>query len=108
MKLIWPGTVPSPDTGRTWCFRMRSVILAPQSRQAMLNQYTHELTDKTIVSEDEIFVSIRDLCRIFGPHLWMKDGSSIRTEGEAAVFRADYRSVSIRSVSDTGRAEDNP
>lgn len=97
MELIWPGSEPSPSTGRTYCFELKSVIAVPNARKIMLNQYVHELKHCTKVSNGEIFISLWDLARIFAPHLSLENGDTLVTREGTICFRTGKLEVEISS-----------
>ena len=92
-KMIGLRQTKSPLTGRSYCFIQKMLILSPGSRTAMLNQYTHNLSRQTIEDEEEIYIALPDLVKIFSPE-WSLSGDGTVVCVETRVeFEANYRSV---------------
>lgn len=87
----------SPLTGRNYCFQMQTLTVQPGSRQAMLNQYVHKLNHQTIGEQDEVYVSLWDLIRIFSPD-WKQQGRNTLVCRETQItFSPDCRNVQVGS-----------
>lgn len=93
MKLLWPGTEKSPFTGRSYCFQLKSLLVIPYSKKIMLNQYVYEMERQAMGDENEIFVPLPELVRIFSPYLRLEEGGTVRCGEEMLRFEADYRCV---------------
>lgn len=83
----------SPLTGRTYCFTPKMIIIPPNRKKVMLNQYIHELCSQTLGDGDEIYLSLEDLVRIFSPDWEMGEKGTILCGGVPVCFQADYRDV---------------
>lgn len=83
----------SPKTGRKYCFQMKTLIVAPDSRQALLNQYVHRLMHQTVAVEDDIYIALSDLVRIYSPEWTQEDVGTVLFGTEQIRFEADHRNV---------------
>lgn len=93
MKLIWPGQVPSKETGRSFCFQLYRITAAPGKKSVLLNQYVHQLSCQTEAVGGEVYMALGDVVRIFSPEL-SQEGADILLCGKNRIkFRPDCRDV---------------
>lgn len=94
-KIFEARNKASVTTGRTFCFRLKRMVVKPDSSKIMLNQYIHQLSRKTVGDKEDIYITLLDLAKILSPDMIMKDSYTLDFHGINIKFTPDYRTVEI-------------
>lgn len=84
----------SPNTGRKYCFQLKSILISPDSKKIFLNQYLHELCRIPIRTEGDVYVALADLVKIFSPDWKLEGTQDLICKDKRIHFTPNYMLVS--------------